>query len=159
MTRSIQLRPSSVSAAVLTAEERSKFKWLVVLFSKKLCDYIWCNCANMAVLESKSRRLERERERGLDWVLSWWKCHVHKWNNSSSFESIMWLQQCNSCDLHLSCNSVYKHCLKIGSESRTRDQFWASWVLAQKWVQGWLGPGCTSDWCAWIQAIENLMYN
>jgi hypothetical protein len=56
MTRSIQLRPSSVSAAVLTAEERSKFKWLVVLFSKK-------NCANMAVLESKSRRLERERER------------------------------------------------------------------------------------------------
>lgn len=63
MTRSIQLRPSSVSAAVLTAEERSKFKWLVVLFSKKHCDYIWCNFANMAVLESKSRRLrERERE-------------------------------------------------------------------------------------------------
>jgi hypothetical protein len=36
MTRSIQLRPSSVSAAVLTAEERSKFKWLVVLFSKNI---------------------------------------------------------------------------------------------------------------------------
>jgi hypothetical protein len=66
MTRSIQLRPSSVSAAVLTAEERSKFKWLVVLFSKKHCDYIWCNFANMAVLESKSRRFGRERERGLD---------------------------------------------------------------------------------------------
>jgi len=63
MTRSIQLRPSSVSAAVLTAEERSKYKWLVVLFSKKHCDYIWCNFANMAVVESKSRRLERERER------------------------------------------------------------------------------------------------
>jgi hypothetical protein len=63
MTRSIQLRPSSVSAAVLTAEERSKFKWLVVIFSKKHCDYIWCNCANMAVLEQEHEMRERERER------------------------------------------------------------------------------------------------
>jgi hypothetical protein len=65
MTRSIQLRPSSVSAAVLTAEERSKFKWLVVLFSKKHCDYIWCNFAKHGCFGKQEQEI-RERERGLD---------------------------------------------------------------------------------------------